>query len=250
LWIECVDVSLYGYSNVSASKNPIRIAFCSPHIAARASAGRWTVGAEKISYHYNGGSDRVHKLRDLTREEVLHDESGKRLHSFVQSTSGFGTNAFREYVYLDNVPVTTVDSAGIAYLETDHLGTPRVAADPATNAWRWRWNFFGTTFGEHAPTLPASGTLALDLRYQGQAYDAETGLHYNYFRDYEPGTGRYVESDPIGLLGGITTYGYAIARPLANVDPSGLYCITTYDCYCMRNPARMSAPHAYYRSQS
>lgn len=183
---------------------------------------RLTVGTEKISYHYNGRGERVHKLRDLTREEVLYDESGKRLHSFVQSTSGFGANAFREYVYLDDVPVATVDAAGIAYLETDHLGTPRVAADPTTNAWRWRWNFFGTAFGEHAPTLPASGALTLDLRYPGQVSDAETGLHYNYFRDYESATGRYIESDPIGLGGGISTYAYVSGRPLSFYDPNGL----------------------------
>jgi RHS repeat-associated protein len=182
---------------------------------------RITVGTEKISYHYNGRGERVHKLRNLTREEVLHDESGKRLHSFVQSTSGFGTNAFREYVYLDDVPVATIDPAGIAYLETDHLGTPRVAADPATNAWRWRWNFFGTAFGEHAPTVPASGALALDLRYPGQAYDAETGLHHNYFRDYEPGAGRFVESDPLGLKSGSSTYSYVSSLPLTYLDPDG-----------------------------
>jgi RHS repeat-associated protein len=182
---------------------------------------RLTVGTEKISYHYNGRGERVHKLRDLTREEVLHDESGKRLHSFVQSTSGFGTNAFREYVYLDDVPVATIDAAGIAYLETDHLGTPRVAADPATNAWRWRWNFFGTAFGEHAPTVPASGALALDLRYPGQAYDAETGLHYNYFRDYEASTGRYVQSDRAGFLGGISTFTYSLSSPTAFFDRKG-----------------------------
>jgi len=46
--------------------------------------------------------------------------------------------------------------------------------------------------------------------------------HYNYFRDYEPGTGRYVESDPIGLGGGVNTYGYVGGRPLLAIDPSGL----------------------------
>lgn len=59
-------------------------------------------------------------------------------------------------------------------------------------------------------------------RFPGQYFDQETGLNYNYFRDYEPATGRYVESDPIGLLGGMNTYQYAKARPLKSVDPSGL----------------------------
>jgi RHS repeat-associated protein len=60
------------------------------------------------------------------------------------------------------------------------------------------------------------------LRFPGQQYDAATGVHYNYFRDYEPGTGRYVQSDPIGLRGGISTYGYALGNPLMYSDPSGL----------------------------
>ena len=57
----------------------------------------------------------------------------------------------------------------------------------------------------------------------GQYYDSETGLHYNYFRTYDPSTGRYIESDPIGLKGGLNTYGYIGGNPLNYVDPLGLY---------------------------
>lgn len=56
----------------------------------------------------------------------------------------------------------------------------------------------------------------------GQYFDQETGLHYNYFRDYDPSTGRYIESDPIGLGGGLNTYGYSRANPLRFIDPFGL----------------------------
>ena len=59
-------------------------------------------------------------------------------------------------------------------------------------------------------------------RFPGQYRDSETGLHYNYFRDYDPSTGRYVESDPIGLSGGLNTYLYAKANPVRLIDPRGL----------------------------
>ena len=61
----------------------------------------------------------------------------------------------------------------------------------------------------------------MNLRFPGQYYDAEMGLHYNYFRDYEPVTGRYIQSDSIGLQGGANTYRYANTSPIVYQDPDG-----------------------------
>ena len=89
----------------------------------------------------------------------------------------------------------------------------------------WRWDQaepFGNTPANEDPDAN-SVAFDLPLRLPGQRYDAETGLHYNYFRDYDPSTGRYQESDPIGLDGGdLNTYRYVASTPLTWTDIEGL----------------------------
>ncbi|MDP1638623.1 MAG: RHS repeat-associated core domain-containing protein [Candidatus Nitrotoga sp.] len=66
-------------------------------------------------------------------------------------------------------------------------------------------------------------SLDMPLRFPGQLYDAHTAMNHNYFRDYDPNTGRYIQSDPIGLQGGINTYAYVGGNPINRTDPMGLY---------------------------
>jgi RHS repeat-associated protein len=73
----------------------------------------------------------------------------------------------------------------------------------------------------HTCTTTAA-VFAYNLRFPGQYYDQETGKHYNYYRDFDPGLGRYLESDPIGLRSGNNTYAYADQNPLELIDRWGL----------------------------
>jgi RHS repeat-associated protein len=107
--------------------------------------------------------------------------------------------------------------------DANHLNTPRLVAD-ATGTTVWRWDQAEPFGNNPADENPDANSIAFDLplRLPGQRYDAETGLHYNYFRDYDPSIGRYGESDPIGLRGGLNTYVYVAGRPLNFADLRGL----------------------------
>ena len=87
---------------------------------------------------------------------------------------------------------------------------------------------FGTAQAQQDPDQDGIAT-DIPLRFAGQVFDADTGLHYNYFRDYDPWTGRYIQSDPIGLGGGLNTYGYVEGNPLRFIDPFGLWITAIYD---------------------
>jgi RHS repeat-associated protein len=118
------------------------------------------------------------------------------------------------------------------YVHPDHLGTPRVVTKPADNKKMWEWQSqpFGETAANENPQNLSGAALTANqfrynLRFPGQFYDAETSKHYNYFRDYDASIGRYVESDPIGLRGGINTFGYAALAPTKYKDTYGLWII-------------------------
>ena len=101
--------------------------------------------------------------------------------------------------------------------------TPRVITRASDNKMVWRWDQadpFGMAAANENPQ--ALGVFNSNQRFPGQLYDKETNLHYNWHRDYDPQLGRYVQSDPIGLQGGINTFAYVGGDPNSFKDPEGL----------------------------
>jgi len=178
------------------------------------------------SYDYDAERRRIRKVTS-TGEVVIfvYDLEGQLLGEYDQTGQ-----AIREYVWLDNIPVAMfmpdpANASGpplVYYIHADHLNAPRVVVDQS-GAKRWRWiaEPFGTTAPETNPE--GLGVFTQNLRFPGQYADAESGLWYNYFRNYDPLRG-YIQSDPIGMAGGSpSTYTYVDGNPLVGIDPLGLF---------------------------
>ena len=138
-------------------------------------------------------------------------------------TNGAGV-AVREYVWVGDVPVAVLDGSStpsnptLLFVHTDHLSRPELMTNASKAAvWKAIYEPFGAV---HSIT----GSASLQARFPGQWFQLEAGLHYNWWRHYDPTTGRYTQADPlpVGTKGvGPSLYGYAGSSPLMNVDPDG-----------------------------
>lgn len=187
------------------------------------------------SYAYNHRGERVLRTPAGGAAQItLYDEAGQWLGNY--SATG---QAQQQAIWLDNYPVALINVTAtgvpeLAYVQPDHLGTPRVVIDPVRNVAIWEWSNKSEVFGNQIPSVDPDGdgvAFELALRFPGQQATDASGLFYNYFRDYDPASARYVESDPVGLNAGVSTYGYVISNPARFTDPLGLTTtlITTYD---------------------
>jgi RHS repeat-associated protein len=114
--------------------------------------------------------------------------------------------------------------AQLYFIHPDHLGTPRVITKATDNTKVWEWKN-DDPFGNNLPNEDPNSTgtsFKFNNRFEGQYYDEETGIIYNWNRFYDSAIGRYTQSDPIGLRGGINTYLYALNDPLSLTDEDGL----------------------------
>jgi RHS repeat-associated protein len=103
------------------------------------------------------------------------------------------------------------------FYHNDHLGTPqKITNASGAIGWSATYDAFGKA------TVGANSTVTNNLRFPGQYYDQETGLHYNWNRFYDPKTGRYTTADPIGLEGGVNLFAYVENEPINWIDADGL----------------------------
>jgi RHS repeat-associated protein len=142
----------------------------------------------------------------------------------VIQTSSFANGTIRaDAIRVQLVGQDAQDHSRVAYVHADHLGTPLAMSDKNQRViWRAEYEPFGAAIANTDPDADGQN-VTMNLRFPGQYFDAESGLHYNYFRDYDPDLGRYIESDPIGLIAGVNTYAYVNGNPLAQVDSLGLW---------------------------
>jgi RHS repeat-associated protein len=172
-------------------------------------------------YYVDGQGRRVAKTSSGFTASFAYDEHGHMLGKY--GVSGGTITPSYETIYMGETPVAAIIGGKTYRIYADHLNAPRALADNTTTTVVWRWD--GDPFGAQQPNEDADGdghTVSFGLRYPGQYYDAETGLMQNGYRDYSPILGRYIESDPIGLNGGINTYGYVGSNPVRWMDSKGL----------------------------
>ncbi len=169
-------------------------------------------GAITGSYRYNAKGEQVQRTAGGTTTVFVYDEAGSLLGQYNNATGA----SIQSYAWMGGIPVGAISGTTLHYVEADHLGTPRAVVNATSQKAIWSWSLNSEAFGNTAPnTDPDADGAAyvFDLRFPGQRHDQASGLSYNYFRDYEAATGRYAQSDPIGLAGGISTYGYVAGNP-------------------------------------
>lgn len=195
----------------AAQRDELQAAIDEAHALAEA--------ADDQAEHYRELAERSPN-GSATTTDYVYLNNGELLGEYDHSDAGQPT----EYIYLHGTPIAVVKDQQLYFIHSDHLGTPHTLTD---NDQEVVWNASHDPFGQ---ANIQTEQITFNLRFPGQYYDAETDLHYNWHRYYDPATGRYITSDPIGLDGGLNTYVYTENNPINRIDPNGLWSLS-FDLY-------------------
>ncbi|MDN5647460.1 MAG: DUF6531 domain-containing protein [Acinetobacter sp.] len=168
-------------------------------------------GESVTRYDYDVDNLRSRKVNGSARTDYIYTPDG-RLTGETWQVGSLG----RFYIWLGGEPIALVTGGAVHFIHNDHLGRAEsITAPNKSVVWKASNGSFGRTV--------TNETLGVfNLGFPGQYYDAESTLWYNWNRYYDASIGRYTQSDPIGLAGGLNTYAYVGNNPINFVDPKGL----------------------------
>jgi len=173
-------------------------------------------GVVQAEYEYNFLGQQVIRRLTQTGETIhsVHDAAGNRIAEYLYDEVANTSSLIREYIWANNMLVGVFENGQMYFVRTDHIGRPVFATDTTgTKVWDASYLPFGGVQSSSGPNP--------DLRFPGQWFQSETGLHQNWMRDYDPTLGRYLQADPLGLVDGASVYGYALQNPGRYTDPRG-----------------------------